>query len=323
MSIGYISYTHVERLNHPNVDGLLMGECYVFPKLDGTNGVIWLDENGKLCCGSRRLDITDREADNHGFREEMNRQFGEGKLQWMEKFPYGTLFYGEWLVPHSLKTYRDEAWRELYIFDVRNPANKEYLHYNEWSDIIRSGGGRVLEPLAIINNPTLGDVNHVRDTANTYLISENEGVGEGVVVKNYSFRNHVGSQVWGKSVRNDFKDKNREAFGPVMRDGTKQIELEIAENYVTEAFVSKTRAKVEMAVVADEVSRGSSFSDAEIVELNRPHIIPRLLQTVYSELITEEAWSFVKEMKDPTIDFKLLRRFVMAKTKQHAADLFS
>lgn len=328
--MGYISYTHVERLGHPNVDGLLIGECYVFPKLDGTNAVLWSDrEEGGVCTGSRKRDLSLPDAaDNHGFRHAMQERWNNSELDWLQETYDGVrfpLFYGEWLVPHTLKTYRQEAWREFYVFDARCPDTGRYLHYDTWAQRLRDAGAKVLEPLQIIKNPTEEDIVHVRDTANTYLIAENSGVGEGVVVKNYEFSNHVGKTVWGKSVRNDFKEENRRAMGSPERDGSFQVECAIAEEYVTQAFVTKTRAKVEMAM-AEQAWRDdpalTSMTYKQVIETMRGSLIPRLLQTVYQELLDEETAAFVKKHKDPTINFKKLRAFTIAQVKKFAPDLF-
>jgi len=335
--MGFVKYTHVERLGHPNVNGLLLGKCYVFPKLDGANASIWSDrENGGVCCGSRRRDLSQLDAaDNHGFRSAMEMRWSASELDYIQetydgvKFP---IFYGEWLVPHSLKTYRPEAWREFYIFDVRCPDTGRYLHYDTWADRLREAGAKVLEPLQIINNPTEEDIIHVRDTTNTYLIAENSGVGEGVVVKNYDFVNHVGKTVWGKSVRNDFKEENRREMGSPEREGSRQVEKEIAEEFVTQALVEKTRAKVTFAMLIEENDERWSLGEGLLydqtpealmwLESVRGRLIPRLLSTVFHELVDEEAASFVKKFKDPTIDFKKLRQFSIVQTKKFAADLF-
>lgn len=333
--MGYISYTHVERLGHPNVDGLLIGKCYVFPKIDGTNAVIWTDGGtGKIGTGSRKRDMSDYETDdNHGFRHAMDFRWNAGEMDWLEGTyddVYCPIFYGEWLVPHSLRTYRDDAWRELYIFDARCPETFRYLHYDTWAPQIRAMGANVIEPLQIIQDPTESDINHVRDRSNTYLIKDGEGLGEGVVVKNYDFVNKFGKTVWGKAVRNDFKEKNLREMGSPERNGTKQFEKEIAEMYVTKAFVEKSRTGVEHAMIKeisyeDEATYEDCMSLENrrlFLESKRGRLIPRLLQTVYHDLIDEETASFVKKFKEPTINFKVLRQFTIAQVKRHAGDLF-
>lgn len=51
--------------------------------------------------------------------------------------------------------------------------------------------------------------------------------------------------------------------------------------------------------------------------------ITRLLSTVYHDLIAEEAWQFVKELKMPTVNFRTLNHFVIAKVKEHKKELFA
>ena len=106
-------YTHLERFGNSAVRGIEIGECYIFPKIDGTNASVWYHD-GKLCTGSRSRELS-VENDNAGFHawaiedEKLKAFFAE--------YPSFRL-YGEWLVPHSLKTYREDAWRKFYIFDV-------------------------------------------------------------------------------------------------------------------------------------------------------------------------------------------------------------
>ena len=38
------------------------------------------------------------------------------------EYPYLRL-YGESLVPHSIKDYREDAWRKFYVFDVYDMEN--------------------------------------------------------------------------------------------------------------------------------------------------------------------------------------------------------
>ena len=60
-------YQHIEKLNTIETNGIESGLCYVFPKIDGTNGSIWLD-NGEIKAGSRNRELT-LDYDNAGFYE--------------------------------------------------------------------------------------------------------------------------------------------------------------------------------------------------------------------------------------------------------------
>ena len=107
-------YQHIERFGTDEVDGIEFGECLIFPKIDGTNSSVWLDADGNLKAGSRKRELSLKQ-DNAGFYTYILEH--ENVKKYLMKHPTHRL-YGEFLVPHSLKTYRDDAWRKFYIFDI-------------------------------------------------------------------------------------------------------------------------------------------------------------------------------------------------------------
>ena len=66
-------YQHIERFGTTEVQNIELGECYIFPKVDGSNGSVWLDNNGDIQAGSRRRHLT-FEKDNAGFYEWVKKQ---------------------------------------------------------------------------------------------------------------------------------------------------------------------------------------------------------------------------------------------------------
>lgn len=62
----FIKYPHLERYGNEEVEGIEIGTTYVFPKLDGTNAQLWMDENGTVCGGSRNR-VLSIHNDNAGF----------------------------------------------------------------------------------------------------------------------------------------------------------------------------------------------------------------------------------------------------------------
>ena len=330
-------YDHIERLGHEYVEGLTLGEVYVFPKIDGTNSSVWFESEEGLAptveCGSRSRTLSP-EADNAGFWDWAHRPENQHKLfEIMSGGGQWWTIYGEWLVPHTIRTYSAEAWRRFYVFDVFCNDKGKYLHYDEYTPIIKAAGLDVIEPLCIILNPSDDQLQHEAE-ANTYLILDGAGCGEGIVIKNYGWSSTRGEQPWAKIVRNEFKEENRRAFGTTEKYGAYQVEAAIAEQYVTEALVSKTRAKIVTELMnqehADGVIDKRLFPKAEeymtlrkqIEERHRGQLIPRLLGTVYHELIEEELWTAIKQHKDPTINFKKLKAHTILWTKKFAADLF-
>ena len=330
-------YDHVERLGHEYVEGLTLGDVYVFPKLDGTNASVWFEEvegsSYHIECGSRTRTLS-AESDNAGFykwahepdtAERFYEIMRSGGCQWT--------IYGEWLVPHTLKTYRQEAWRRFYVFDVYDNDKGVYLHYDQYEPTIKAAGLDVIEPLCVFTNPSDAQLQHEAE-ANTYLILDGAGCGEGIVMKNYGWLSTRGTQPWAKIVRNEFKEENKRAFGTTEKHGAYQVEAAIAEEYVTEPLVSKTRAKITTELMNQDDADNLIYKDTfpgsaeyfrmrkQVEERHRGQLIPRLLGTVYHELIEEELWSAIKQHKDPTIDFKKLKAHSILWTKKFAADLF-
>ena len=84
------------------------------------------------------------------------------------------------------------------------------------------------------------------------------------------------------------------------------IEARIADKFVTQHLVDKVHAKI-----LNETGDGW-----------HSRLIPRLLHTVYYDLITEEMWEILKQFKNPTINFKLLNGYVTARIKELRKDVF-
>jgi hypothetical protein len=285
-------YMHIERFGTTEVQNIELGECYIFPKIDGTNASVWLDENGELQAGSRKRHLSVDE-DNAGFCKWAKEQLN--LLDYLQDNPTHRLF-GEWLVPHSLKTYREDAWRQFYVFDVVLSDNK-HLHYCDYKPLLEKYNINYIPPLAIINNPDYEKF-VVQLERNVFLIQDGKGAGEGIVIKNYDFFNQYGRQTWAKIVTSEFKEKHSKKMGAPKIKGKKMVEEEIAARYVTTALCEKVKAKIEL---------DNGFSSKQI---------PRLLNTVYYDVVKEETWNYIKKYNNPTINYKTLQHFVFKKVKE-------
>lgn len=295
-------YQHIERLGTDEVRDIEVGVTYVFPKIDGTNASVWY-EDGAICAGSRTRQLS-LESDNAGF---LNSIKGDQRiLGYLSKHPTHRLF-GEWLVPHTIKTYRDDAWRKFYIFDVCVDLDGDgmgYLSYDEYKPLLEEFNLDYISPLKVFINATPEDYIKCMDL-NDYLIKDGEGTGEGIVVKNYDYKNKYGRKTWAKVVTSEFKDKHRKTLGAPTKEN-KLIEESIVDKLITDAFVEKEYSKI--------VLKNEGWSSK---------LIPQLLGVVYYEFIREEAWNIVKDFKNPTIDFKTLNREVVRRTKELRPELFS
>lgn len=296
-------YQHVERLGNDAVEGLLNGTVYLMPKIDGTNGSVWVTKDFRLSCASRNrvLELGD---DNQGFchwvvqnRDKFIRYFALHPTH---------ILYGEWLVPHTLRAYRKEAWRDFYVFDVYDYATEKYVHYSDYSHVLEDMGITYVPVLSYGENLTENQIiKQLED--NTYLLDDGrvqEGIrGEGLVIKNYDFVNRFGHVVWGKLVRGEFKEKHRKEN--VLKIGTEQsLEKSIVEMFLTETFLEKEYAKM---------LETAPWSSKRIGEY---------LGRVWHEFVTEEIFAILKKYKNPTIDFKNLQHEVTDKIKKDMSRLF-
>jgi hypothetical protein len=299
----FIKYQHLERFGTEEVDGIEFGECLVFPKLDGTNASVWLSDDGTVMAGSRNRTLS-LENDNAGFYAYVlsNKNIAD----YLQKHPTHRL-YGEFLVPHTLKTYRDDAWRRFYIFDVcidKDEESVEYIPYDTYKPLLEEFNLDYISPILKIKN---GSYEHFVKTleANNFLIKDGQGTGEGIVIKNYNFYNKYKRQTWAKIVTSEFKEKHYKTMGCPELQPKEMIEQQIVDEFVTEAFVEKEYAKI----VHENEGWQSKY-------------IPMLLGRVFSELVKEETWNILKKYKNPKIDFKTLNSLTIGKVKQVKSNIF-
>lgn len=291
-------YIHLERQGTDAVDGINIGTCHIFPKLDGTNASFWHGEDGEFHCGSRNRELALGD-DNAGF---MCWAVEQHNLKLLAQDYPGHRFFGEWLVPHSLKTYHDTAWRQLYLFDVIMP-NGEFMHYDEYSVLFMKYGVEFIPCVSKITNPTYEHLQKETEK-NVYLVKENSGHGEGIVIKQYGWKNRFGNTVWAKLITNTFKDTHIKTMGGTVIN-VDLVEEKIANEYITIHIVDKIIAKIRL----DE----GIFSAKHI---------PRLLNTAFHDLVTEELWQAIKQHKNPKIDFKTLNHCTLRRVKELTPQLF-
>lgn len=328
----FIKYHHVERLGNDEVEGVLDGRAFVFPKIDGTNASLWA-EDGELKAGSRNRSLETGAKDNAGFYEwALQSPQLERFTEYFTQNPTLRL-YGEWLVPHTLKAYRDEAWREFYVFDVGEDTDCEtcegkglftdeyvsnvkcricngagtftrLVSFEDYSPYLEELGITYIPPLRILREARESDVYDLL-SQNFYLMPDgSESVGEGLVIKNYDYRNKYGRQTWGKVVRQEFKEQHVTNMGaPEL--GAYGIETIIIET-LTKSMVGKVIAKIQLE---EDTGWKSQY-------------IPRLLGTVYHDFITEELWDLLKTYKQPRIDFKYLQRLTTQRIKMLYPEIF-
>jgi len=284
----FVKYQHVERYGTDETDGIEQGTCYVFPKIDGTNGSVWLD-NGVVKAGSRNRELS-LEQDNAGFYAAVLQD--EKIKAFLLEYPNVRLF-GEWLVPHTIKTYNDKAWRKFYVFDVM--IDDTYVCYDIYQEWLEKHGIEYIPCIAIVEHGSDAQFIKVLDM-NQYLIQDGLGIGEGIVIKRYGWINKYGRVTWAKIVTSEFKAKHCKTMGSPILEGELTAERRMVDDFCTPEMIEKEKAKV-------SINGWNS------------KLIPQLLGTVYNCLVTESMWEAIKKYKNPTIDFGKLQKLCYEKVK--------
>lgn len=280
----YKSYQHIEKLGREECDGVLEGIVTIQPKIDGTNSVVFLGEDSKVHAGSRKRELTE-EQDNAGFFKAIEKD--ENIRNYLLKHPTH-LLYGEWLVPHSIKTYNDDAWRKFYIFDVVD--GERYLSYDEYVPLLEEFNLTYIPEIGRLEYPTIEEVASYIDKTH-YLMPEGQKP-EGVIAKNYSYRNKWGRVVWGKIISEEFFNRKQNLREKNHIAKTSDFENRIAYEYITDSVIKKEYAKILN----------------EFPEAKRGELIGRVLNAVYNSFIEEDLVTVVKKNKNCSISFSLLKK---------------
>lgn len=300
MNTGFERYPSLKRFGTAEVAGIEDGVVYIFPKLDGTNASAWLAD-GVVQAGSRNRHLDESsDGDNAGFCKWV-RQQGNIK-RFLTDYPELRL-YGEWLVPHSIKDYRDDAWRKFYVFDIQDMETEEFIHYNAYKDLLTR---YEIDYVPCLWTTPVITIDKLIDflPSNTYLMKDGAGAGEGLVVKNYNYVNNYGRVTWAKLVTNEFRERNAKEFGHKNIEVNTSVEEKIIEQFFTEAFIEKEYAKMTL---------NAPMSSARIGEM---------LGRIYHEFLTEEPVNFIKAFKNPTINFKVVNNLALKKIKQVKGEWF-
>jgi hypothetical protein len=287
-------YTHVEKLFedfqslklNDELEGMFSGDIFITTKLDGSNGSVRLGADKELIFTSRNR-VLSAEFDNQGFYARFSSD--ERFPKYLKEHPTHVLF-GEWIYTRGVLKYTEDVVGKFMIFDIYDQTLNAYIRpekYIEELDIFKID--RV--PITImITNPNADEIMKLLATHKSGWNSQGEF--EGIVLKNYEFRNKYGRQVFGKIVRDEWKEIQADRRSRIIID---DLEQDIIDNFLTRAFIEK------------EVGKFADFNNTHIGEL---------LSRVWHELIHEEIWHIIKKYKNPKIDFARLHSLAIAKIKQ-------
>lgn len=289
--MNYKSYQHIEKIGTIETEGILNGTVHLSYKIDGSNGCVFLNDNNTLSFGSRKRQLS-LENDNMGFMASFvtNKDLYNKLLNILLKHP-NYIIYGEWLVPVTIKRYNNDAWRKFYIFDVLDMGSGLYLPFDDYKELLDENGLLYIPEIAVLTNPTEDDIKCYLEKTGDFLIES--GLGEGIVIKNYNYRNKYGRITWAKILTEDFKNNKKESrmkSHNAKLDG--DLEQLIINATLTSEHILKEKHKIEEAY--------GGWSSKNISEL---------LNRTFDEYLRDNLQIIIKKYKYPTINFMKLKQY--------------
>jgi len=311
------AYEKVERLEKEECDGILNGACYIFEKIDGANAQIYLDtETREIAFGSRNrvLGIGDNLISGDSFRgfAAWVKENREPLKKFFDLHP-DFILNGEWLIKHSIQ-YDATTYSQFYVFDIYDSANSRYMAiegHRSWQDLLELGIKFVPFDYRMVN-PLLETLKEALDFPSRYGAKFREGI----VIKNYNFVNKFGRQPYAKLLHETFQEVKSKPKAPISPDA---IELAIQVQYVTAARVKKICYKIKYLEVCKMPEFAADDNVSSVIERYRLEMkhIPQVINMVWYDIITEDMNDILKRLKDPTINFKLLKRLVFDRAKEY------
>ena len=278
----FIKYPKIYRLGAEENEGILDGCCFIQEKIDGANTQVWL-ENGIIKQGTRNNEI------NEGFNGFVDYiQSNQGIKDLLDDYPTYRL-YGEWLVRHTI-SYNELSYRNWYLFDILD--NDKFLELPQVYELSKKYNILTPELFDVVTNPALEQLNKFVGKS---VLGEK---GEGIVIKNFGFINKFSALCYAKIVTETFKESNSIVFGGNNKHSEFYSEMYICNKFITLGRVQKILNKIE----------------PELEEKFSMKHIPRIMETVYHDLWTEEAYYIAKNFS--AINLKKLKDLCDKKSKQ-------
>lgn len=245
----------------------------VWEKLDGANASFMLNNDGELECYSRNTKLSESEG-LRGFYQWVHATIDKTKL-----IP-NHIYVGEWLVRHKID-YGENA-NKFYLFDVYDLEYNKYMPLRFVSDA-SDDLGILLAPIfksGIVGRDfTFDDIQALVGKS----VLAPDGVGEGVVIKNYDFKYRDGSQMFTKIVTKEFQESNG-VKSPKVASTAPDILTEFVSKNVTENRIEKMLHKL--------VDEGKLDEDYSVSDMGT--ILKLLGSSVAEDVLKEELDELVK-----------------------------
>jgi hypothetical protein len=295
-------YPKIHRLGKDETDGILFGRVHVEEKIDGANAQIWFDgEHIKV--GSRNntltkgVDIHEEVGTFNGLIDYVKNHQGIRNLL---KYHPNYRLYGEWLVRHTVQ-YKETNYKQFYLFDVSVwwKGSEKMLPKEDVINLALQFNIKIPNYHGVFDNPT--------EEVLMELVGKSElgDRGEGIVLRNFDFINKFGDLEYAKIVSESFKEDNAVTFGGNNKHSETYFEMWVVNKYMTLPRIEKIMNKLQPQI--DK-------------KLDLEHI-PRVCNSAYHDMITEEIWEIQKKVEH--LNFRHLQRCALKKAIQIYKDILS
>ena len=259
----FYHYAHIRYIGDSETEGIFLDEVCVQEKADGSNFQFSIYK-GELVFGSRNIFLGPDPQNDWKKPADFIKQL-------REKNP-GTInpelvYYCEYMIHHTL-SYNHEITPTVIGFDVMDKNTEKFFS----ADAAKKEFEKIGITFAPIIFRKKGE--HVKIEELKLLVETNKSafgdvIVEGVVIKNVSRLNKFGRPLYGKVVRDSFKEANKLAFTALkeLRDG----ERKIIEEFCTEARIKKSIHRL-------TIEEGKELS---------MKIMPELYRLVADDILTE------------------------------------
>jgi hypothetical protein len=222
---------------------------------------MWV-ENAEIKISSRN-NILSYENDNAGCYKTLIKD--ERYNAFFNNYPNLKLV-GEWLVPHTIK-YIPDAYKKFYVFDAIHLGTEEengkctYFDFAYLVELLSKYNIEYVPYVCYRYADKTEIVDMVKNAINNHstlcnYLTENGQQGEGLVLKNYDYKNQFGRSIWVKLINEEyFKKRNKPVKKIKIVDSTK--EHQFIEANITNHLLSKCYYKLAVDGVLDNKDIGN------------------------------------------------------------------
>lgn len=264
-----IKYPKIIAWGKDGTQDAIKGDITITEKLDGANASFGINQKGELECWSRNETLS--ETNNlQGFY-----QWVQTRIDATQLLP-NVIYYGEWLVKHKIDYGK---WHnDFYLFDIFSIDKNHFLTREEL--IFFSHKNNICLVPEFYSGEFIS-VEHIESFVGKSEIAP-KGIGEGVVVKNTSYKNSFGNVVYVKFVAPEFKERIK------LKEKRTATDLELfLQNTITKPRVEKFIFKLQ-----DEGRLNQNLSTKDMST-----ILQTLGSSIVDDVLEEEMPELIKLVK--------------------------